>query len=100
MWTPLIRRSEIVEGGMREVEAGGRRLVVALQDGAAYVFNALCPHASAALVEGDLRPTYVICPLHNYRYELATGRCLKPRDGPRLRVYPVEWRGDVLWGDI
>ena len=85
---------------MREVEAGGRRLVVALNGGVAHGFDALCPHASAALADGDLRPAYVICPLHHYRYDLVTGHCLKPRDGPRLKVYTVEWRGQVLWGDI
>jgi nitrite reductase/ring-hydroxylating ferredoxin subunit len=97
MWIALISRSEVGDGQMREVEAGGRRVVVAMQDGMAYAFNAFCPHASARLVEGDLRSTYVICPLHHYRYALSTGRCLKPTDGPWLRVYPVEWRGDVLW---
>jgi nitrite reductase/ring-hydroxylating ferredoxin subunit len=100
MWQPLINRTELQEGVMRRVEVAGRGVVVVLNEGKPRAFNALCPHASADLSEGDVRPTYVICPLHNYRYELATGRCLKPMDGPRLKVYPVEWRGDVLWGDL
>ena len=85
---------------MRRGEVGGRAVVVVLNGGKPYAFNATCPPASAALADGDLRATYVICPLHNYRFDLGNGRCLKPMDGPRLKVYPVEWRGAVFWGDV
>lgn len=100
MWHPLIPKTELIEGVMRRVEVDGRALVVVINGGKPYAFNATCPHASAELVDGDLRATYVICPLHNYRFDLGNGRCLKPMDGPRLRIYPVEWRGEVLWGDV
>ncbi len=96
-WVKVAERSELYEERMLLVRVGEKPLAVALYQGKVYAFNALCPHASASLVEGDLRPGIVICPLHAYRYDLRNGVCLKPRDGPRLRVYPAEFRGDELW---
>ena len=100
MWFSVAKRGDLTEGVMRRYEVEGRKIVVVLNGGKTVAFNALCPHASAELVEGDLRPTYVICPLHNYRYDLSNGRCLKPPDGPRLKIYSAEWRDDVLWVDV
>ncbi len=100
MWVSVTKRGELIEGVMRPYEVAGKNIVVVLNAGKTVAFNGLCPHASAALVEGDIRPTYVICPLHNYRFDLNTGRCLKPPDGPRLKIYPAEWRDDILWVDI
>jgi apoptosis-inducing factor 3 len=96
-WIKVAERREVPEGRMLQVRVGEKPIVVTLYEGKLYAFNAGCPHASANLVEGDLRPAMVICPLHAYRFDLRTGICLKPRDGPRLRVYPAEWRGDAVW---
>jgi nitrite reductase/ring-hydroxylating ferredoxin subunit len=82
---------------MLRTHAGNREIIVALVGGDVRAFDAQCPHASADLAAGDLRPGYVICPLHAYRYDLSTGHCLKPRDGPRLRVYDVQVHDDEIW---
>lgn len=100
MWYPTLPQTQLHEGMMHRLEVGGRAIVVALNQGHPVAFNATCPHASAELDAGDLRPTYVICPLHAYRYDLKTGRCLKPMDGPRLRIYPTEWREGTLWVEV
>ncbi len=99
-WVRVAERCALAEGKMIAVEAGGRRLVIALEGGRLRAFNALCPHASASLAEGDLRPGRVICWLHSYRFDLASGVCLSPRDGPRLRVYEAEIRVDEVWVKI
>lgn len=99
-WLRAAQGVDLREGEMVEVQVGPRRVVLALVESKLRAFAALCPHASAALVAGELRPTFVICPLHAYRFDLATGRCLKPRDGPRLRLFPVERRGDEVWVQI
>ncbi len=83
---------------MIRVLCGGLPIALALEGGQLRAFHALCPHASAELTEGDLRPGMVICPLHAYRFDLRTGICLKPREGgPRLRIYPAEFRGEEVW---
>lgn len=96
-WVKVAERGDVQEGALTAVTIDGRALVLGCARGTLYAFDAACPHASANLAEGDLRPHYVICPLHAYRFDLATGRCLKPPDGPRLRVYPVEVREGAVW---
>ena len=96
-WHYVAARSELNEEEMTERQVAGRRIVLALQGGALRAFQALCPHASAPLAEGPLRPRYLICPLHAYRFDLQTGRCLKPEWGPPLRLFAVELRGDEVW---
>ncbi|MGH2544741.1 MAG: Rieske (2Fe-2S) protein [Ardenticatenaceae bacterium] len=96
-WVPVARQEALLEGCMYRVHVGDRPIVLAQIQGQVRAFDARCPHASADLAEGDLRPGYVICPLHAYRYDLRTGRCLKPPDGPRLRVYEVRVQGEIVW---
>ncbi len=96
-WFKVAPLPVLHEGDMIECQAGEQRVVVALVESKLRAFAAHCPHASASLAEGDLRPGYVICPLHAYRFDLKSGTCLKPRDGPRLRVYEVETRGEDIW---
>lgn len=99
-WIRVGRYGGMAEGEMRLLVVAGRQVALALNGGTLHAFHPLCPHASASLMEGDLRPTYVICPLHAYRFDLKTGRCLKPPDGPRLRIYQVEMRGEDLWVEV
>ena len=95
-WYPIVGPLPPV-GEMQRRTMQGHDFVIARSVDGYTAFNAACPHASAALVEGDLRSHYVICPLHNYRFALADGRCLKPKDGPRLRLYQVNVRDGQLW---
>ena len=82
---------------MIQVEVAGQQIGLAQWAGRVYAFGARCPHASAPLVQGTLRPALVICPLHAYRFDLQSGQCRKPRDGPRLRVYVVDLREGDIW---
>lgn len=54
-----------------------------------------CPHAGGSLTEGMLDEDLVICPLHAYAFEIATGRCI---DDPRCGVscYPIRLDGSTL----
>ena len=82
---------------LRQAENNRPPLILTLNQGKLYAFHPFCPHASGKLIEGYLRPNYIICPLHAYRFDLTNGTCLKPRYGPRLRVYQTEWRGNEAW---
>jgi nitrite reductase/ring-hydroxylating ferredoxin subunit len=39
-------------------------------------FNAFCPHLGASLISGSVNLSEeIICPLHQYRFDLKTGQC-------------------------
>jgi nitrite reductase (NADH) small subunit len=83
----------------------GRVLVVAgiavavfrARSGALFATEPSCPHQGGPLADGLLGGSVVVCPLHGYRFDLATGRPLGHSCRP-LRTYVVEASaaGDLL----
>ncbi len=58
-----------------------------------------CPHEGYPLCEGDVSPDCKLtCNWHNWKFDLITGENLF--GGDRLRIYPVEVRGDEVWVEI
>lgn len=53
-------------------------------------FQAFCPHRGASLIQGSINSSReIVCPLHQYRFDLATGR-VKSGSCEDLDIYPVE----------
>src|SRR5688500_163931 len=96
-WRRAALLTDLQEGRLFPVTVDGHSIVLALIDSKVWAFDSHCPHASADLAFGEIRPHYIICPLPAYRYDLRTGHCLKPRDGPRLRVYDTRIRDNSIW---
>ena len=81
--------ADLAEGTMREVEAGGRKLLLARSGGRCHAVSSACPHAGAPLHEGVLRDGVVICPWHKAAFQLTTGRRLEPPAVDDLQSFPV-----------
>ncbi len=101
-------------GEMRSVKVGGRRLaVVCLEDGEYRAVADTCPHEMASLAAGKVEKMWVsegvgdvresrercviVCPWHNFEFDLDTG--LSPCEPERLRVktYPARLEnGEVV----
>ncbi len=47
-----------------------------------------CPHLGAPLTAGYRRKGWIECPMHSWRFDLATGRGLS-HPGADLRTYPT-----------
>jgi nitrite reductase/ring-hydroxylating ferredoxin subunit len=86
--------SRIREGQLICFEVGGRRLVVGRTARGWFALDDACPHAGGSLSEGMLDGSAVICPIHGYAYDVATGEGLD--DGAEVRVHPCTVEGDVL----
>lgn len=68
-------------------------------DGCLYAIGDVCPHRGWILSEGVLerRPggaIAVVCPGHNWRFDLETGEALASPEC--LRLYDVQQRGDAV----
>ncbi len=66
-----------------------------LRDGGLYAVQAECPHEAGPLAEGVTGGCTVICPLHSWKFNLATGACLNDASHC-LRTYPVREEGGWL----
>lgn len=67
-------------------ECRGRRLCLALVDGAPVAVEDRCPHRDIALSGGVVRDGVLTCPGHFRRFDLRTGRCLQPAEP--VAAYP------------
>jgi len=67
----------------------GRRTIAVFRphDGRLFALDNRCPHRTGALADGIVGAGTVICPLHGWKFELATGRCLN--NAASVRSYPV-----------
>ena len=94
--------TQIPPGEGRVFVVGDRPLAVfRARDGRVFAAEASCPHRQGPLADGLLGACgggcVVVCPLHAYRFDLATGAPVG-HDGPPLATYPVAITpgGDLL----
>ena len=80
---------DLPEGAMREVELGGRKVLLTRVDGACHAVGATCPHAGGPLAEGVLHGGVVVCPWHKAAFRVTTGELVEPPAVDDLPVFPV-----------
>ena len=89
----LGRVDGIPPGEGRTFVLGGRRIAVFHgRDGALHATQADCPHRGGPLADGLVGGGVLICPLHERRFDLATGLS---QDGDcQIAVFAVTRRAD------
>lgn len=85
--------SEIPKGEGRTFRVGGQRIAVFhSREGHAFATQADCPHKGGPLADGLLGGSTLICPLHEWSFDLRSGMALNGACG--LRTYPVTQGAD------
>ena len=78
---------DIPVGEGRAYAVDGRQIAVfRLRDGSLRALDAVCPHRGGPLADGLADDRVVICPLHNYTYDRATG-CEVANGGAAVTAY-------------
>ena len=95
-YIPVARVGELSAGAMKEVDLGGRQVLLAFVEGKYFAFSRTCPHEEADLkIAGQLLGGATIrCTNHSYCYDLASGECTLPKGAAPLTVLPAEERGE------
>jgi nitrite reductase/ring-hydroxylating ferredoxin subunit len=92
----IASRGEIPEGSGRSIEVGGRKVALFHLDGAFHAIAGECIHQGAPLGEGKLEGRTVVCPWHEWRFDVITGAS-ESIPGARQEVLPVEVEGDDIY---
>jgi nitrite reductase/ring-hydroxylating ferredoxin subunit len=74
-----VKRVRLGGATMLRLEYAPFHVLVALVEGAPCAIEDACNHAGASLSDGERRGACVVCPMHGYVFELATGRLVAPR---------------------
>jgi nitrite reductase (NADH) small subunit len=85
--------AQIPPGEGRNFDIGSRRIAVFhARDGRAFATQAECPHRGGPLADGLLGNGSVVCPFHEWRFDLTTG---ETRNGScPIAVYPLTLNAD------
>lgn len=95
-YIPVAGVAELPAGALKEVDLGGRQVLLAFVDGKYFAFTRQCPHADTDLKMGTLQGTQIRCNNLNYCFDLQSGKCVLPQRGPTLAVLPTEKRGEEI----
>jgi nitrite reductase/ring-hydroxylating ferredoxin subunit len=83
------------EGEQVEVFVGDVSICLAKVDGQLHAVENACPHAGAALSEGELEGQIIRCPLHGWEFDLSDGQCGMNEEA-QLRVFDVQLFGEAI----
>ena len=77
--------------------AGESVAVFRTRQGEVYATQAACPHREGPLADGIIGGGQIVCPLHAYKFDLATGNAVG-NDCPALRTYTASLgeTGEIL----
>jgi nitrite reductase (NADH) small subunit len=89
------RVDDVPLGEGRVVTLAARRIALFRTREAWYALDAVCPHRGGPLADGIVCDRAVICPLHDRRFDLATGAPLSAGDG--VAAHAVEVRGERVY---
>jgi nitrite reductase (NADH) small subunit len=100
-WVKLIAVESCRVGTGTFVEVQGRELAVfqVADSNRVVVIDNACPHSSGNLAAGQVRDGIVTCPLHQWQFDLSTGRCTHS-DLARVARYPSVVRDGFVWADL
>jgi nitrite reductase/ring-hydroxylating ferredoxin subunit len=81
-FVPVLDESELAQNDLRRVEVEGVGVLLSRSSaGEVCAIAATCNHFSGPLEAGDRQGDTVVCPLHNSRFDLCSGKVI---DGPAV----------------
>lgn len=99
MNAPVAAVSDIPEGSGLGVVVNGHPVALFVVEGAVHAIHNQCPHMDAELAEGELEGCIVICPLHQWEFDVTTGECISPQWIPSARAVQ-RWPVHVVDGQV
>jgi nitrite reductase/ring-hydroxylating ferredoxin subunit len=77
---------DIQPSQMKAVDVNGERVCVANVEGKYYAIGNVCTHVGGPLAEGKLEGFEVECPWHGSKFDVRTGKVVRP---PAMREEPT-----------
>ncbi len=99
-WLKLANRADLPgEGIAKEFTVRDKTLCVAMIDGKPLALDNVCPHRGGPLGEGTIECGKVVCPWHQFEFDLATGASTD-NSGLHAVSYALRVNGDEVFVEI
>lgn len=93
----IAKLSDLKDGEMKQVDAGGMEVLLARVRGKCYAVAAHCTHYGAPLVEGMLSGERIVCPWHHACFNVKTGDLEEPPAFDALPSFEVKIDGEQIF---
>jgi nitrite reductase/ring-hydroxylating ferredoxin subunit len=70
----VLNEKELQEGKMKLVSVEGTPILLIKQEGLIFAINNRCPHMACSFSGGTLDGLVIVCPCHDWRFDLKTGK--------------------------
>jgi nitrite reductase (NADH) small subunit len=87
---PVFDEIALTDNSMEIIETQGRKIVLAKRGGKIHAFENNCPHLGGPLGRGTLQGNTVVCPLHHWTFDLASGKCVSGLPDEKIAVYETQ----------
>ena len=99
-WVRLCGRQELpAESEAKEFSVHGHTLCVATLKGIPMALDNVCPHRGGPLAEGSIEHGKIVCPWHQWEFDLATGHATHTADA-KATSYRLRIEGDDVLVEI
>ena len=88
--------SEVPEGKMKMVQAGGKQVCLANVGGKYHAIGNVCTHVGGPLAQGFLTDHVVTCPWHGSQFDIRTGQVKMGPAAVPVPVYEVKVEGTSI----
>ncbi len=66
-------------------------ILIILKNNMYYAMNMECPHAGKSLLNGTCSEAdEIVCPFHNFKFNMKNGACTNNNEGYRLKIFPTK----------
>ena len=89
VWVPVLDENELQEGSMKLVDADGSPVLLVKVSGQIFAIDNRCPHMSCGFSGGSLDGYVIICPCHDWRFDLRTGEYEEEKV---MKLVKFEWK--------
>lgn len=77
LFVPVCDVDEVPDVRPYRAEIGGRGVLICKSGGAIHAVDEICPHEDQSMRYGVVQRGRIVCPHHQYAFELDTGKCRK-----------------------
>ena len=86
-FVPVLEENELQEGSMKLVKVEGLPVLLIKQFGQIYAIDNRCPHMGCMFSGGTLDGPVIVCPCHDWRFDLKTGEY---EEDPEIKLVSYE----------
>lgn len=84
--TYLCLRGEIPMMRPLRIEHEGQGILLCKERGKVYAFDEICPHKEQSMAHGVVFQGTLVCPWHQYKFDLESGACKRRRCPPATTI--------------